>query len=405
MTSFFSIKHNFRSLFSPPTTSKRFAVIDGLRAIAILWLILFHSIWVSGFFYNRDDFQQLTQRIEFSWIIQGHLGVDIFFVISGFLIGYILLKEIKKTGRLRFKRFYLRRALRILPAYFFTLLLLALLTSKNTDNLWTNVLFINNFLPIKDQFMLWSWSLAIEEQFYLFCPLLLLWLYRRNHSIISIFLGLFIASFVIRYVILAYSEISQPLILHPVVDKVNYYQFFDTLYDKTYTRFGGLLLGVLTAALYIDKRLLLWLQNQLIWRRLFLLLSSCIVITFIVVPWFWINKLSDHVFSLSVSSYRHLFSLAIAYFIFYCFTDHGKKSWLSRCLSAKYWYPIAQLSYSAFLINMMIIFTLGKTLYFVWPAIHNPYNIVPTIIIFLITTFSISVLMYLFIEKPCMNLR
>jgi peptidoglycan/LPS O-acetylase OafA/YrhL len=100
--------------------------------------------------------------------------VDVFFVISGFIISHILMREHKATGRLDLKHFYLRRAIRLFPAYYVALGLYGVLDPLPLKNVWANLLYVNNFLPIEQQFMGWAWSLAIEEQFYIVFPIALL---------------------------------------------------------------------------------------------------------------------------------------------------------------------------------------------------------------------------------------
>jgi len=100
--------------------------LDGLRALAILFVIIFHA-----FFLSQYGFDNLTLFSDFSssipwylhWIKRGDLGVDIFFVLSAFLIGYQLFNEKNRSGSINFKRFYLKRFLRIYPVYLFALLL------------------------------------------------------------------------------------------------------------------------------------------------------------------------------------------------------------------------------------------------------------------------------------------
>lgn len=150
--------------------------IDGLRAIAVLSVILFHA-HVSGF-------------------SGGFVGVDVFFVISGFLIGTIVHREVR-AQRFSFAKFYVRRAKRILPALFFTLLCVylaavLLLTPGELTHFGNNavatVLAVSNivlwrgadyFAPAAETNpLLMTWSLGVEEQFYLFFPVLLLVLHR-----------------------------------------------------------------------------------------------------------------------------------------------------------------------------------------------------------------------------------
>jgi peptidoglycan/LPS O-acetylase OafA/YrhL len=146
--------------------------IQGLRALAAILVTLFHAKWVSG----------------------GFIGVDIFYVISGFLITGLLLREIDRSGTINFKEFYSRRFKRLLPTSFFVLAITAVVswmlipatmrTSLGRDVIAAS-LYVSNYL-----FAWWQadyqnldatpspvihyWSLAVEEQFYLVWPLLIL---------------------------------------------------------------------------------------------------------------------------------------------------------------------------------------------------------------------------------------
>ena len=139
--------------------------IQGLRALAAILVTLFHAKWVSG----------------------GFIGVDIFYVISGFLITGLLLREIDRSGTINFKEFYSRRFKRLLPTSFFVLAITAVVswmlipatmrTSLGRDVIAAS-LYVSNYL-----FAWWQadyqnldatpspvihyWSLAVEEQFYL----------------------------------------------------------------------------------------------------------------------------------------------------------------------------------------------------------------------------------------------
>ncbi|AYM20333.1 hypothetical protein At15955_53480 (plasmid) [Agrobacterium tumefaciens] len=115
----------------------------------------------------------------------GWLGVDIFFVLSGYLIGTQLFKEISRTGAVDFKSFYLRRAFHIFPAFFVVLGLYALVPVLR-DNpamqpLWKFATFMVNlgFDPRVGNALSQAWTLTVEEQFYLVLPLLVLLPYRR----------------------------------------------------------------------------------------------------------------------------------------------------------------------------------------------------------------------------------
>jgi peptidoglycan/LPS O-acetylase OafA/YrhL len=157
------------------TSTPKITQIQGLRALAALLVTLFHAKWVSG----------------------GFIGVDIFYVISGFLITGLLIREIERTGTINFKEFYARRFKRLLPTSFFVLAITAvfswlLIPATMRSSLGRDIiaagLYVSNYL-----FAWWQadyqnldatpspvihyWSLAVEEQFYLLWPLLILFFF------------------------------------------------------------------------------------------------------------------------------------------------------------------------------------------------------------------------------------
>jgi peptidoglycan/LPS O-acetylase OafA/YrhL len=136
----------------------------------------------------------------FYWVTKGDLGVDLFFVISGFLIGGIIFKEIKTSDSFNFKRFYTRRFLRLTPVYIAAIFMnLFFLKSLGQDNLlayWPNILYINNYVSTAP--MGWTWSLAIEEQFYIIWPLIIWYAWKRKFNLLTITIVVAIASFVLN---------------------------------------------------------------------------------------------------------------------------------------------------------------------------------------------------------------
>lgn len=179
------------------------AEIDGLRALAVVPVVIYHL------------------KIPFmgGYIMQGgFLGVDIFFVISGFLITKILLEEISVTGSLSITRFYIRRVRRILPALLLvilasTLMAIYLLTpteiTRFSESSVAALGFVSNafwFFQLEEygaqsgllQPLLHTWSLAIEEQFYLVLPFLLIMLKpaRRGSTALLLLLGLIFLSLI-----------------------------------------------------------------------------------------------------------------------------------------------------------------------------------------------------------------
>jgi peptidoglycan/LPS O-acetylase OafA/YrhL len=165
-----------RDLANPTTTTTRLPELDGLRAVAILLVLCRHI-----FCFLPPGW--LCQLTEMGWI-----GVDLFFVLSGFLIGGILLDQRDATNY--YQVFYLRRFFRIVPLYALLVLpgLLALsfglqshfgahsLARQSALNVWPCLFFVQNFYSLFNldlpKYLGPTWSVAVEEQFYLLLPLL-----------------------------------------------------------------------------------------------------------------------------------------------------------------------------------------------------------------------------------------
>src|SRR5271163_4397301 len=148
--------------------------LDLLRGVAILVVVLFHGFAYSAplFPWHNQLAATLFHLTSFGWT-----GVNLFFTLSGFLITGNLLDSDGKANF--YSRFYIRRVLRILPAYFLILIILGVTRTASLNYIAVCVIFLANWprLLLHGSFVLYPvlWSLAVEEQFYLAWP----WLYRR----------------------------------------------------------------------------------------------------------------------------------------------------------------------------------------------------------------------------------
>lgn len=214
-------------------------VIDGVRAIAICWVIAVHLILYQTGYFPREGIT-LFNLPWLHFVARGDMGVDLFFVISGYLIGTLLLGEASKTGTLRLRRFYLRRFLRLIPVYVVAMVLsLYFLHGFHATKIWANLLYINNFLPINQQYMPWCWSLAIEEQFYLLLPVVVLLLMRMRRGRWSFMGLLLVLAGVIRWIIIRRHGILPPFTDMPGMP--TYDRRLTLEYQNLYSRYGALL--------------------------------------------------------------------------------------------------------------------------------------------------------------------
>jgi peptidoglycan/LPS O-acetylase OafA/YrhL len=168
-----------RAEAAPALAERRLPELDGLRAVAVLLVILCH--YVANVLPRRDT---AVVRATLGWTWS---GVDLFFVLSGFLIGGILMTH--RDSQRYYRTFYLRRACRIVPAYFLVVGLAFAFMALEERRLvppvpfrkllpaWTYLTFTQNLFMAShngfgSQFLSPTWSLAVEEQFYLLVPLI-----------------------------------------------------------------------------------------------------------------------------------------------------------------------------------------------------------------------------------------
>ena len=237
--------------------------IDGLRAIAVISVIIYH--------------------LNENWLPGGFLGVDIFFVISGFLITGIIITEIQQNS-FSFKQFYTRRIKRIYPAFITVIALVSFIASaifiyndfnqlRKTIELAT--IFLSNFylgltqgyfdLSANENPVLHIWSLAVEEQYYLIFPLILTLAYKKFREIKV----LFIITLILFFILLSTSFIPASF-YKEVLHQPN-------IYYLSNLRFPELLLGSLLAIYHCSNKIQLSTQVSNIMAILStLLLFSCL---------------------------------------------------------------------------------------------------------------------------------
>lgn len=214
-----------------PIEHNRIHSLDFLRGLAVL-LVLFRHLP------NRDTSGMLHFVQTIGWT-----GVDLFFVLSGFLISGLLFKDFDRYGKLHVKRFWLRRGLKIWPSYFLTYGTAMLATALWTGNFSLlisripNYIFIQNYM---DPAIRWthSWSIAIEEHFYFILPLVLIVLARKKFvELPKIAVAVCIAVLLQRILLFLITDMRWPNFYYP-----------------SHLRFDSLCFGVLISYVYHYQR-------------------------------------------------------------------------------------------------------------------------------------------------------
>jgi peptidoglycan/LPS O-acetylase OafA/YrhL len=224
------------------TAQQQFYGLDFLRAFAITIVFLFHY-----FILSHGQPEWLPNLASFGWT-----GVDLFFVLSGFLISSQLFSLIKEGQGISLKEFFLKRFFRILPSFWVTVGLyfcFPLFREKEAlPPLWEFLTFTQNLgLNLKD-FGTFShaWSLCVEEHFYLLLPVLLIFL--QVCKLFNKSYWLLIALFVFGFVVRIYSFNS--LYLPRIAEDDGWMYWYKYIYYPTYNRLDGLLIGVAISGIY-----------------------------------------------------------------------------------------------------------------------------------------------------------
>lgn len=358
------IRNNISIIFQRPDHNNK--PLDGLRAIAITFVVLFHSFFFTQYaFSEKHEFLAFIDGIPFwlNWVWQGDKGVDIFFVISGFLIAQQLMQEYCRDRNLDFRRFYLKRACRILPLYLFAILLFGLTGTGNAEYFWANLLLLNNVISVEKIFIPWSWSLTIELQFYLLMPFFLMLLYRSGRPVLLLIL-LYLSSILLRMWLLLddpqlYTKTFIDMLL--TEDKEAAVNYLNTLYVNLHSRCGPLLLGVLVA--HVDTHYGARFKDYFAhntWQLNTLFLLSLLLIAGVTMIPVYVSSDSPAyhplLHFLYISLGRNLFTLGITLFLLTALYRAGLGRISYRFLAAPFWYPISQTSYAVYLFHIPFLF-------------------------------------------------
>ncbi|KMQ64601.1 acyltransferase [Chryseobacterium angstadtii] len=216
-------------------SSEKLHGLDHLRALAILLVLMYH--------YRAFKHPAWIDTIgRFGWT-----GVDLFFVLSGFLISGQLFKEIEKSRDISLKTFFIKRFFRIIPPYLFTLFLYFAFPffreREWLSSFWKFITFTQNYgLDVINRGTFsHAWSLCIEEQFYLFLPLALLIAVKTKIFRYTVFFALFLILFSLSARWMIWKEW-----IVPVLDTKGFWkEWYMKIYYPTHTRLDGLAVGVI----------------------------------------------------------------------------------------------------------------------------------------------------------------
>lgn len=404
---------NLRGLWRRPEGALN--CLDGLRAIAVIWVVVYHcfSVWagLGGRSSGPGPWQDIYLSFPVQLVLNGELGVDIFFSLSGFLIALQSVRELRRNGCISFPAFVWARWWRIAPTYYAALLFMAVtdikgyaMRSNCAQSWWLNVLFLNNLqnhgLGIFDNSPncgVWTWSIAIEFQFYMLTPLVL-WLCcgkdgkLRPHCFKTL-LGLFLGfQFTCAGLYFGFrTDIEEPALMN----------------NMLWTRGQSYIVGIAACLAYSGVEV----QGK---HRGFRIVDGLAGLLFITVAFIGNGRNPDQpiafwspiarVVCLLLS--QGLLAASVSWAAFRM--SSGCMPWLDSLLSGSLWVPLARLSYSAYLLQFVAIAPLRAH----WQVF--PENIGSTeafvrflvfCIVSLVMVFAVALVHYLIVEAPSLRLR
>lgn len=340
------MKAAFLSLFEKRIWEKD--SLNGLRAISMMAIFIFHLSDPI-----RHQLPQDTAVLN-TFISNLTSSVDLFFILSGFLIYGVLYRTWEKTGTLSFKDFYINRSLRIFPAYYF-FVFIALFVNKlqvkmmaastdpkiqallpsysaSVDRWIYDALYVSNYVTSSH---FHTWSLSLEEQFYLVFPLIcyfILFKLAKKHRIVFL-VSLYGSAAVIRYFVYQAHVGDQP------------YGVFDLLFHRpAHTRFDSIVAGILCFELYKNWNLVPKEHAKI--REWYFLIPGLLFLA--------IASFVPYRFSVYYTVFRFNFS-NLGYALVMIASIHNL-SYIGKFLSLRIFAPLARMSYGTYLWHIVAIF-------------------------------------------------
>jgi len=351
--------------------------LDGFRALAIL-LVVFHHFATYYREHHNSYFKKAIPEEAQQFMLNGWMGVDLFFVLSGYLIFHHLSTSYQAKNRIGFGKYALKRVLRTFPLYLFMIVLIVFGLIPYYQSSFTNmdilihVVFLQDYLGAK--LLTPMWSLATEEKFYLLAPLLLFltrWDIKKSVGVLLILI----------MVLTAYKSYS----MSHYAEALNAISFFENFRAPFHYAITSIMIGVMIALLTQQQRpnilpLLFWVSAVII------LALMTFMALYHANNWHWLNGL-------------HLLMVLMFGLMIWTAVKYSGAIWM-KFLTGRFLRIISVLSYSWYLAHYTVlpwVYRLHKQhIYSEEPWIHATSFLG----IYLGLSISFSLLLHYMIEKP-----
>ncbi|XP_011672917.2 O-acyltransferase like protein [Strongylocentrotus purpuratus] len=425
----FSIVSNCKKVLRAKKTKDTMAVINGLRVLSIFWVMLCHSLQYTATYRTGNPLQAIdviVDHMAFNGVTSGSYSVDTFFVLSGFLVGYMTLKRIddktlESAGS--WVMFYFHRWWRLTPVYMAAMGIWALwwphfgdgrsvMADETYDfyqgwcrkQWWTHPLYINNIYPWPNVYnnacMRWSWYLACDMQFFIISPIILIILYKNVKAGMALVTTVLLVSLGSLFGVswyYGYPINGQPLYNDHVPDPPD----ADVAYTKPYTRIPpylvGLVLGYFIFKLRGER---VKISKYIAVTGWILALASLFAIVY--GTWSGSDRYVPQIEAVIYLTFTRVgWGVAICWIIFACLQGYGGP--VGVFLEWSFWIPLGRLSYCIYLVHPIVmysvIFTQQVLFHFTYVSVAYLYvgNVV--------FSCAAALILSLLVEGPIMGLE
>lgn len=408
----FSAYTNAKQIFTFETGPDSLPVVHGLKCLSMVWVIFVHTAYYSnnymvnlqlGLIFTDGFLPQVVSNATYS--------VDTFLCISGFLMGSMYLKMMRKEkptltiglSMMQLILLTVKRFIRLTPTYLIVILI-AILNYTYYDQTstyqivespsnycskywWRNLLYINNFFSWEELCLSWSWYIGNDMQYFFYGSILLMLYTWRSY------VGLGLGAVTLLSCMLSNGYLAYDLGFVPTVDDVH--RTMTELYMRPWLRIGPFLVGMATATI-IDKmnyKLNLTTKGKILGWTLGVLCNCTILFGGAE------RNLPMHLSIINTALSRTFWGFGISWLIVACITNNG--GIVNTILSYKIWIPFSRLTFCAYLLNPFIITSLN--LYNYYPQYFDIMTTANMGIGMTVITYICSVLLSLVAEAPAIN--
>ncbi|EGG18284.1 RING zinc finger-containing protein [Cavenderia fasciculata] len=422
----FSLIQNYHSFTTSSSDKKHFDVLDGIRLLGTCWVVIGHNILFNinfGFDNLQTVLVNIVPSIPFQLIGAAEFSVDIFFMLSGFLVCHTLLQQLEKATYIdgpKYKfwlKYIVHRYIRLSPLYFFMLFFFWKLspqigsgpwwfgyysqTSSCEGSWWSNLLYINTLYP-QTGCMGWSWYLGNDMIYYIFVAPIAAVLYKKNKKFgVAFVFILFAITFTTNFWITLKYKLNTVFEITQLQEQVT--DFTTDIYQKPWTRVGAYAVGLAMAMIVDTPAIMHVIKNKAPVRYLCYINALGITSFFTFIP--YNSYIGDGWSTLQNAFFNATghtgFVIGAGLFIITAFAGRGGiVAWF---LERPIFKNLSKLTYSTYIVHPIVIWTLAysRVTLFHYAVVDVAATTISNIVFSLVCAF----ILHLTIEKPAINLE